>query len=92
MSQPVADTLKERFSDWIDKRTAKGIAKYGEPLSTFNDRSALLDMTEEILDFAQYQQQLIMELTAAMDSSICTCIHCIGNPVMRQLLWPEGLD
>ena len=64
MSQPVAGALKERFSSWIDKRTAKGIAKYGEPLSTFNDRSALLDMVEELLDFAQYQQQLIMEMEA----------------------------
>ena len=87
MSQPVADALKERFSDWIDKRTGLGIAKYGEPLSTFNSRSAVLDMTEEILDFAQYQHQTIMEVSDVLESMVYhlrgddACpILCVGGP------------
>ena len=58
----VAPELKQRFSDWVDQRTEKGIATYGEPLMTHNGRDAERDMTEELLDFAQYQQQYIMEL------------------------------
>ena len=38
--EPVAESLKQRFADWIDKRTEKGIAKYGHPLSTFRGSGA----------------------------------------------------
>ena len=59
----VAPELKQRFiCDWIDLRTGKGIATYGTPLKTHNGRDAKKDMTEELLDFSQYQQQYIMEL------------------------------
>ena len=58
----VAPELKQRFSDWVDQRTEKGVATYGEPLMTHNGRDAERDMTEELLDFCQYQQQHIMEL------------------------------
>ena len=57
----VAPELKQRFSDWVDQRTEKGVATYGEPLMTHNGRDAERDMTEELLDFCQYQQQHIME-------------------------------
>ena len=30
--QPVAPSLKQRFGDWIDARTAQGIETYGVPL------------------------------------------------------------
>ena len=62
--EPVAESLKQRFADWIDQRTEKGVVKYGHPLSTFNGRDARQDAMEEILDFCQYQQQRIMELEA----------------------------
>ena len=62
MSELVAPRLKQEFADWIDRRTAKGIETYGQPLATHNGRDAQRDMTEEILDFCQYQQQRVMEL------------------------------
>ena len=34
--QPVAPSLKQRFADWIDARTAQGIETYGGPLTTDN--------------------------------------------------------
>jgi len=61
-SQPVGPALKRRFNDWIDQRTAKGMETYGTPLQTHNGRSAEQDMIEELLDFAQYQEQSRMEL------------------------------
>ena len=60
----VAASLKQRFSDWIDQRTALGIRKYGAPLATFNGRDSALDAMQEILDFCQYQEQARMELVA----------------------------
>ena len=66
--EPVAPSLKQRFSDWIDERTALGVTKYGTPLMTFNGRDSGQDMVEEILDFCQYQQQHIMELEALLES------------------------
>ena len=36
----VAPSLKARFAEWIDARTAKGVTTYGVPLSTNNGRSA----------------------------------------------------
>ena len=60
--EPVAESLKRRFADWIDKRTEKGIAKYGHPLSTFNGRDAGMDAMQELLDFCQYQEQSRLEL------------------------------
>ena len=62
--EPVAEPLKQRFADWIDQRTEKGVATYGHPLSTFNGRDATRDSFEELLDFCQYQHQRVMELEA----------------------------
>ena len=62
--QPVAPSLKQRFGDWIDARTAQGIETYGGPLTTDNGRDARKDAFEEILDFCQYQEQDRMELIA----------------------------
>ena len=44
-----------------------GAKLYGTPLQTNNGRNVGQDMVEEILDFAQYQQQHIMELEAKLD-------------------------
>ena len=60
----VSPALKQRFSDWIDARTAIGVAKYGEPLRTDNGRDAEKDGFEELLDFCQYQEQSRQELKA----------------------------
>ena len=62
--QPVAPSLKQRFADWIDARTAQGIETYGGPLTTDNGRDAERDMLEELLDFCQYQEQSRLELLA----------------------------
>ena len=61
-SRQVAPDLKQRFNDWIDARTTRGVETYGTPLMTHNGRNVEKDMTEELLDFCQYQQQWIMEL------------------------------
>jgi len=58
--EEVAPVLKQRFTEWIDKRTALGVEKYGTPLKTFNGRENN-DSLEEILDFCQYQEQMLME-------------------------------
>ena len=61
----VAPSLKQRFSDWIDARTAQGIETYGGPLQTDNGRDAERDAFQELLDFCQYQEQSRQEILAA---------------------------
>lgn len=45
----------------IKKRADVGLKKYGRPLTSFNGRSALQDLYEELLDAAQYIKQEIIE-------------------------------
>lgn len=63
-SEPVADSLKRRFAEFVDARTAYGAAKYGQPLHTFDGRKTKLDMWEEGIDFVQYQEKDRMETEA----------------------------
>ena len=62
--QRVDESLKDRFGEWVDRRTELGTEKYGQPLYTFDGRDTGLDMTEEILDFTQYQEKHRLELIA----------------------------
>lgn len=48
----------------IKLREAKGIAKYGTSLYTYNNRNALQDLYEELLDACQYLKQLLLEQEA----------------------------
>ena len=64
----VAVRLKQEVANWIDRRTARGIETYGQPLMTHNGRDVKRDMLEELLDFCQYQQQRIMELEDGRES------------------------
>lgn len=63
----VAESLKQRFCDLINERTAIGVERYGEPLQTDNGRDAERDLTEELLDALQYQEQSRLELKADRD-------------------------
>lgn len=53
----VGESLKVRFSEYIDARTEYGVGKYGTPLQTDNGRNPFNDSFQEILDFCQYQEQ-----------------------------------
>lgn len=52
----------------IKQRKALGVGRYGTPLQAFNDRDALRDAYEEILDAAAYLRQLIEERDNAEQS------------------------
>ncbi len=54
------DVTPEVIKD-IKARAKAGRKKYKKPLQTFNGRSALQDLYEELLDAAQYIKQLLME-------------------------------
>lgn len=45
----------------VADRERIGQTKYGEPLTTFNGRSALQDAYEEALDLAMYLKQRLLE-------------------------------
>jgi hypothetical protein len=45
----------------LEKRAKEGERKYGERLTTFNGRDALIDAYQEVLDLALYLRQLIEE-------------------------------
>lgn len=48
----------------LKKRTIRGIAKYGQPLMTFDGRDNLQDAFEEAIDLVQYLAKEIMQRTA----------------------------
>ena len=78
----VAPSLKQRFSDWIDARTAQGVETYGQPLQTDNGRDAERDAFQELLDFCQYQEQDRMELLAKKRSV------CNGKSMRCRVMMP----
>lgn len=45
----------------IEARIAKGVATYGERLTSHNGRDTLLDAYQEALDLSMYLRQLIYE-------------------------------
>jgi len=45
----------------LEERAKEGEQKYGERLTTFNGRDALIDAYQEALDLALYLRQLIQE-------------------------------
>ena len=45
----------------LEQRAREGERKYGERLTTFNGRDALIDAYQEVLDLALYLRQLIQE-------------------------------
>ena len=53
-------------------RSDIGTRKYGEPLRTFNGRSALQDAYEEALDLAMYLKQAIVEKMEVESSMVLT--------------------
>lgn len=57
--RPIADLV---IND-IEQRIQKGIETYGEPLTAFNGRDALIDAYQEALDLAIYLRQVIEEKT-----------------------------
>ena len=90
----VTPSLKQQFADWIDQRTAIGVAKYGEPLTTFNGHDAGRDALEEILDFCQYQHQQLLEVQADIRELISVlrkikvdCVPC-QNKILTAVARP----
>lgn len=55
---PINDLVIKDLKD----RKKQGAAKYGTVLQPFNDREAIVDLYEELLDACQYCRQLIEEL------------------------------
>lgn len=45
----------------LEERTALGVKKYNQPLTTLNGRLAFQDMYEELIDAVQYTAQIIIE-------------------------------
>lgn len=74
-SQPVGESLKRYFADYIDERTAKGVETYGQPLHTFNGRDAGRDLSEELIDALQYQHQELLETRAERDAHAADSKH-----------------
>lgn len=48
----------------LEERGRVGLARYGSPLMTFNERMASVDLEQELLDALQYVQQMILEARA----------------------------
>ena len=64
MKENVWDAAINRLFEVSKKQYEKGMETYGRPLTTFNGRSVGKDIFEELVDSAQYAQQLIMEAQA----------------------------
>ena len=60
MSQRRTEVLPMVISD-LRGRVGTGTQEYGEPLTTFNGRDALMDAYEEAMDLCLYLRQAIAE-------------------------------
>lgn len=54
-------TITDKVIEDLKGRNELGIKRYGKPLHIFNDRSALQDAYEEVLDLSQYLKQELEE-------------------------------
>ena len=59
--RPDLPHIADLVIDRLKARKAHGLAEYGTPLQPRNGRNALVDLMEELLDGAQYLEQLIWE-------------------------------
>lgn len=55
----------------LEERAAVGVKRYGERLTTFNGRDALVDAYQEVLDLAVYLRQEIEERKTKEVNSCC---------------------
>lgn len=60
ISEPVEPKFREVLSKVVEESLQWGIEKYGTPLMTFNGRSELRDMAEELVSGLRYAVQLDM--------------------------------
>lgn len=70
----------------LDERERKGIATYGNSLTTFNGRSALRDAIEESLDQTQYLMQEVME-REALEAKLAAALRLLSS---LEWCWGEG--
>ena len=63
----VAPHARDFFESVLEQQSAKGLAKYGTPLKTFNGRNPLLDLLGELVDAVVYCSQAILEQRAKAD-------------------------
>lgn len=76
----IADIVKED----IEARKQVGIKRYGTPLQPFNDRNALVDAYEEVLDLACYLKQRIIEEEAVDFGECPNCAVAEGRDVWHR--------
>jgi hypothetical protein len=60
LSQPVEPKFQEVLLKVVEESYSYGVEKYGTPLMTFNGRSELRDMAEELISGLRYGTQLAM--------------------------------
>lgn len=60
ISEPVEPKFQEVLQRVVEESYQWGIEKYGTPLMTFNGRSELRDMAEELVSGLRYGTQLAM--------------------------------
>lgn len=60
-ASPSAAEISKNVHALINERIAKGIATYGKPLSAFNGRDGLKDLSEELIDAVFYVEQMRVE-------------------------------
>lgn len=60
-TEAMGDDSRRRMYNRISKRLLEGMKKYGRPLTTHNDRDALMDAWEEACDGCQYLTQAYCE-------------------------------
>jgi len=64
MKEEVWDIAVTHLVETAKRQYKKGMDTYGKPLTTFNGRAVGKDILEELVDSAQYAQQLVMEAQA----------------------------
>lgn len=71
-------------------RAALGFRRYGTLLRTFNGRSALQDLHEELMDAVMYVTQLIMEKESRSNKNILQAHQDLQSKGIEVLIDPES--
>ena len=84
----VEPLAREKFLGLLVLQTAKGHAKYGKRLHTFNGRNAARDAMEELVDAFQYVTQLEFERDVWLKALSCRVDDCteleMQNAALRE--------
>lgn len=79
----ISKEIRKKMIELVDKQNAKGMKKYGTELRTWNERSALQDLAEELTDALVYAAQFKMRFESSPHSTDRFFVSLIKNMISQ---------